>query len=369
MTWVQRGQDIDAEAAGDEAGFAVSIDSIGQTIAIGAYKNDGNGSNAGHTRVYKWNGMNWIQYGADIDGEHNDNYGGYAVNLNPKGTVLAIGAIRNDGNTTYSGQVRVYSSCPNVITSTDVQTACNSYTWLDGNTYTSSNNSATITLTNAAGCDSVVTLDLTINNATTGVDVQTACDSYTWLDGNTYTSSNNSATITLTNAVGCDSIVTLDLTINTVNINTTLTGLTISADAVGATYQWLDCNNNFAVLPMATNQSFTPAQNGDYAVVVTENSCVDTSACVSVTAIAVNTLADKDAIKVYPNPTQQTIYIDLGEIEAVSIDVYSADGKLVQQELTIQGNLHQIELPKTAGVYLLKITTSQGNSYHKVIRE
>ena len=70
------------------------------------------------------------------------------------------------------------------------------------------------TLTNAAGCDSIVTLDLTINKSTTGTDVQTACDSYSWIDGNTYTESNNTATFTLTNAAGCDSIVTLDLTIN-----------------------------------------------------------------------------------------------------------------------------------------------------------
>ena len=88
------------------------------------------------------------------------------------------------------------------------------YTWIDGNTYTTSNNSATWTLTNASGCDSTVTLDLTITNSNTGTDVQTACDSYTWIDGNTYTTSNNSATWTLTNASGCDSTVTLDLTIN-----------------------------------------------------------------------------------------------------------------------------------------------------------
>ena len=55
-----------------------------------------------------------------------------------------------------------------------------------GNTY-ASNNSATWTLTNAAGCDSVVMLDLTINNSTTSVDDVTACDSYTWNDS-TYTS-------------------------------------------------------------------------------------------------------------------------------------------------------------------------------------
>ena len=102
----------------------------------------------------------------------------------------------------------------NSNTGVDVQEHCDTYTWIDGNTYTSSNNTATFTLTNAVGCDSVVTLDLTINNSNTGVDVQEHCDTYTWIDGNTYTSSNNTATFTLTNAVGCDSVVTLDLIIN-----------------------------------------------------------------------------------------------------------------------------------------------------------
>ena len=97
---------------------------------------------------------------------------------------------------------------------TDTQVHCDSFTWIDGITYTSSNNTATDTLINTAGCDSVVTLDLTILNSTTGVDVQSHCDSYTWIDGITYTSSNNTATDTLINAAGCDSVVTLDLTIS-----------------------------------------------------------------------------------------------------------------------------------------------------------
>ncbi len=100
---------------------------------------------------------------------------------------------------------------------TDTQTACDSYTWIDGNTYTSSNNTATHTFVGGAadGCDSVVTLDLTILGPATGTDTQTACGSYTWIDGNTYTSNNNTATHTLVGAAanGCDSVVTLDLTI------------------------------------------------------------------------------------------------------------------------------------------------------------
>ena len=72
------------------------------------------------------------------------------------------------------------------------------------------NNIATHTLTNSVGCDSVVTLNF-INSSNSGTDTQIACDSYTWIDGVTYNSNNNSATHTLTNIAGCDSVVTLKL--------------------------------------------------------------------------------------------------------------------------------------------------------------
>ena len=129
-------------------------------------------------------------------------------------------------------------------TGTDQQTACDTYTWIDGITYTANNNSATHTLTNSAGCDSVATLDLTINNSSTGIDPQISCISYTWIDGITYTASNNTATHTLTNSLGCDSVVTLNLTINS---NNTGTDIQTACDS----YTWIDgitytANNNSA---------------------------------------------------------------------------------------------------------------------------
>ena len=99
-------------------------------------------------------------------------------------------------------------------TSTDIITSCNNYTWIDGVTYTTSNNSASITIPSSSGCDSVVYLDLTINYDSYQTDVQTSCNSYTWIDGVTYTSSTNTPTFTLTNQNGCDSIISLNLTIN-----------------------------------------------------------------------------------------------------------------------------------------------------------
>ncbi|MFT5861129.1 MAG: hypothetical protein ACI865_003248, partial [Flavobacteriaceae bacterium] len=115
---------------------------------------------------------------------------------------------------------------------TDTRTECSPYIWIDGNTYTASNNTATHILTNAVGSDSLVTLDLTINYSSASTDTQVACDTYTWpLNSTTYTSSASSPTVTLTNAAGCDSIVTLDLTINNSNSGT-------DAQVACDTYTW-----------------------------------------------------------------------------------------------------------------------------------
>lgn len=103
-----------------------------------------------------------------------------------------------------------------IATSTDIQIACDSLTWINGITYTTSTNTPTDTLITASGCDSIITLNLTINNSTTGIDIRTACDSLTWIDGITYSSSTTTPTFTIIggSTSGCDSVVTLNLTIN-----------------------------------------------------------------------------------------------------------------------------------------------------------
>src|SRR5690606_13293962 len=95
--------------------------------------------------------------------------------------------------------------------------ACNSYTWPANSTTYTSSGTYTIPLTNINGCDSIVTLNLTINNSSTGSETVTTCNSYTWsTDGNTYITT-GVYTATITNSSGCDSVVTLNLTINNDN--------------------------------------------------------------------------------------------------------------------------------------------------------
>ena len=104
------GADINGEAASDESGWSVSLSADGSRVAIGAYRNDGNGTDSGHVRVYDWSGSSWTKVGADIDGEAAQDRSGSSVSLSADGSRVAIGAYGNDGNGSNSGHVRVYTT-------------------------------------------------------------------------------------------------------------------------------------------------------------------------------------------------------------------------------------------------------------------
>ena len=89
-------------------------------------------------------------------------------------------------------------------------TACDNYSW-NGTTYSISGNYID-TLQTSIGCDSIVTLVLTINNGTSSQENITACNNYNW-NGTTYSQS-GTYTNTLQTTNGCDSIITLSLTIH-----------------------------------------------------------------------------------------------------------------------------------------------------------
>ncbi|MDG1777027.1 MAG: T9SS type A sorting domain-containing protein [Crocinitomicaceae bacterium] len=245
-------------------------------------------------------------------------------------------------------------------TGTDVQTACETYDWIDGNTYTTSNNTAQWTLTNVAGCDSLVTLDLTVNYSNAGTDVQTACGTYDWIDGNTYTVSNNAAQWTLTNASGCDSLVTLDLTITPLpNTGVTQNETQLTAVQMVAAYQWLDCDNGNSVIASEINQFYTPTVTGNYAVEVTLNGCVDTSACYLVDYTGLSNLYN-EVLSIHPNPAHDVLTINgINEIIGFNnIEIVSSIGEVVVSIEKIQEEVIVSALP--SGVYFLNIKHDKG---------
>jgi flagellin-like hook-associated protein FlgL len=107
--WIQRGADINGEAAADMSGYAVALSDAGDTVAIGAPGNDGNGSDSGHVRLYDWDGSAWVQRGGDINGEANNDRSGSSLSINSIGSTVIIGAPNNDGNGGDSGHSRVYN--------------------------------------------------------------------------------------------------------------------------------------------------------------------------------------------------------------------------------------------------------------------
>lgn len=195
-------------------------------------------------------------------------------------------------------------------------TECGSFTWIDGNTYNSSNSTATHTIANGAvnGCDSIVTLNLTITTPpVTGVDVQASCGPFTWIDGNTYTFTTNAVTHTIPGgaANGCDSIVTLNLTVTDILNTTYLVGNTLSTNQNLADYQWVDCDNGNDPISGATNQSFTPTVSGNYAVEITLNGCTQLSPCTNVT-ISTSGIEEQTtaAFYMFPNPAKESVTIN-----------------------------------------------------------
>ena len=108
--WDQLGDDILGETGSNHLGQSVSLSADGTIVAAGSIYNDGGGkgSSTGHVRVYKWNDSAWNQLGDDIDGEAASDYSGWSISLSDDGTILAIGAIYNDGGGPNSGHTRVY---------------------------------------------------------------------------------------------------------------------------------------------------------------------------------------------------------------------------------------------------------------------
>src|SRR5690606_39228309 len=111
--WTQEGQDINGEAALDMFGRSVSLSADGSIVAVGAPKNDGVADSAGHVRVYQNIAGSWTQVGQDIDGEAFADDFGNSVSLSADGTIVAGGATGYDKpGTMYGGHgnVRVFKN-------------------------------------------------------------------------------------------------------------------------------------------------------------------------------------------------------------------------------------------------------------------
>ena len=249
---------------------------------------------------------------------------------------------------------------------------CQSFTSPSGNTTYTASGTYTDTISNAQNCDSIITINLTLVNNPTFASINvTACDSYTSPSGSFIFTSTGNYIDTIPNTQNCDSVIAIALTINTVNNGIALTsgGSAATATEVGARYQWLDCNNGFAMLINDTNRTYIPSMNGSYAVKVTKNGCVDTSSCVSFTSVGIEQYTLENQLMITPNPTKGNIYISFGNLKGIKqYTVRNMVGQVIQRSST-SSDLANINLTTENGIYFIEVELSNGQrAIRKIVK-
>jgi hypothetical protein len=194
-----------------------------------------------------------------------------------------------------------------------------------------------------------------------GVDVIIACDEIIWIDGNTYSESNNSATFMLTNSQGCDSLVTLNFTLFEFDAEIESNGNILTASPSGGTYQWIDCLNEDTPIPGAVAQTYTPSQSGSYAVLVTLNGCTEDSDCINVTINEEPSsivLFDLKNLSVFPNPAIEKAQL-IGLPLDATIELVDVQGNLLMSQTATSYKL-ELDFRKFAqGIYFIRVISKQ----------
>ncbi|MGB0403241.1 MAG: LamG-like jellyroll fold domain-containing protein [Salibacteraceae bacterium] len=243
----------------------------------------------------------------------------------------------------------------------DSITSCTPITWIDGKTYSANNDSAEAVFINSLGCDSVITLNLNISQDHF-IDSITSCAPIIWIDGNTYSQNNDTSEVVYTNSKGCDSIISLSLIIKTIDNSVTQNGDSLKANQSGANYQWLDCDASYKELNGDTNQIFRATKNGRYAVKLESDGCQDTSICFVIENVGIQTNSVFKDLILYPNPTSGQVSIKLSSVASrLEVKQWNVLGELVNSNVLNNTQEFNFEIQGAAGSYLLELDSGNGD--------
>jgi hypothetical protein len=289
----------------------------------------------------------------------------------------------NDMTVCQNGQVTLFGSGASTYTWTNGVTNGVPFVALGTATYS-------VTGTSAAGCTSSDAVTVTVNPlpvVEAGANISQCGDQnvtlngsgaqvYTWnngvVDGVSFNAPFGTSTYIVTgvDAFGCSNndVVTVVIGEIPVATATAVDALSIMASPANSFYQWIDCSTNAPIFG-ATGSTYTATENGSYAVIVTNiDGCSDTSACVIVDEVGLNTLSDEMTMTVYPNPTNGNLYVSLSSIEKVNINVFDAQGKLIQTIIDAQ-NKSIIDLNNAEpGVYMIHMNSENSSTIQRIVK-
>ena len=157
--------------------------------------------------------------------------------------------------------------------------------------------------------------------------------------------------------------------VNQTPISVTQLNNTLTASPGATAYQWLDCNNGNAPIPGQTGQSFTPTQNGSYAVRASIGGCAAISSCYRITISGIDENKEfAEALRLFPNPAQNEFSIDLGKsYPQATIAIADVSGRLWYK--TEVENRQQVSIPfdSPAGVYFVTVKAGDLNGFLKLV--
>lgn len=203
--------------------------------------------------------------------------------------------------------------------------------------------------------------------ATSGLLNQVGCDSIS-VNGQTFATSGTYLQ-TLVNADGCDSLLTLVVTINSVDATVSVTATSITANGTGS-YQWLDCDNGLALISGEIGQSYIPNNSGNYAVEVTRNGCTDTSACTNIIVSGLRHSVQM-GMSIFPNPSAEAFRVSFDEVQVhTTLTVLDVLGQAVVSDTLAQATELSLAWEGSAGIYFLQVIDAAGhrNCYRLVKR-
>ena len=246
--------------------------------------------------------------------------------------------------------------------STVNKSACGSFSF-GGNTLTLSGTYLD-TISNVAGCDSVITLNLTINQATASSVYDTICNGDSYSFGSQTINQGGTFNRTITNAAGCDSVITLHLFVRpAVAVTASASGFNLSATTGFVAYQW---KLNGSAISGANAQNYTAVANGTYSVEVTDaNGCKGISNALNVAGVGIENLSNI-SLTIYPNPATDVITIATDE-QVTSVELFSAIGQKINVTTNAKQQINISDL--AAGAYSLIIHTTNGNMQKRFVKE
>ncbi len=277
---------------------------------------------------------------------------GHVVDFDPSVRVDTIG----DPTVSQSRFLAKYSTCYPMLVNDSAQICQgDSFIFPDGDVAYSATIDTSL-LGSSNGCDSMVVTQLTINPVQLDTDSVVICSGDNFmLPNGMMVSLPGTYNNIFTNQYGCDSSITTVLDTVGVDAGVSMTGNELSAVLSGATYQWLNCDDSTTITG-ETSQIFTPATAGNYAVIVNDGFCIDTSNCVAFNFVGLQENLEK-LVQIFPNPVNDQLNIVLTQSEAqVLVRLFNLQGQLLLEANYQNQKEFSLSTDRlVAGQYLLEI--------------